>query len=304
MMKKLLIIKGPTASGKTAAAISLAKHFGCEIINSDSRQFYKGLDIATAKPDTGEMKEVRHHFIDHLEPDQNYNARQFEKDVLLLLEKLFVKYDVAIMTGGSGLYVNAVCYGMDELPGSDEKIRAELNSIYAEYGIVKLQEMLRDLDPDFYHEVDTSNPQRLIRAIEVCQISGLPYSTFRTRKISKRNFEIIQIILEIEREELYRRIDERVDMMVKNGLLEETLKLQKFREFNSMKTVGYNEIFRFIDKEISLDEAISLIKQHSRNYAKRQMTWLRRDKDSKWIRYDDHQEMIRYAEYQIKNART
>ncbi len=289
----LIVVCGPTASGKTKLSIQLAKHFSAEIISADSRQIYKELKIGSAPPSDAELKEVKHYFISSLNLDEDYNAGAFEKDVLALLSKLFEKDKFAILVGGSGLYIDAVCNGFDKVPSSFPEIRKQMQNLYEAEGIEKLQNKLKELDPDYYVKIDLSNPQRLMRALEVCLGTGKPYSLLREGKKNTRDFRIIKIGLELPRDLLYKRIDARVDEMLKAGLLEEAKSLISKKDLNALQTVGYKELFDFFENRTSLDEAIDLIKRNSRRYAKRQLTWFRRDKEIQWFASDDTEKIIK-----------
>lgn len=267
-MKKLVVIGGPTCSGKTDYAFQLAKELKTEIISADARQFYRGMEIGTAQPEQEMLKKINHHFIGHLEVTETYTAGMFERDVLKLLDELFLKYPVVIMVGGSGLFIQAVCEGLDDIP-SDHIIREQLNQIPLE----ELQEELKRKDPLFYEEVDLKNPRRVQRALEVIRITGQPYSQFRLKKKKIRPFDIEACRLSPDRNTLEQRIRKRVDRMMQQGLLEEVEKLLPWRNSNALKTVGYSELFSYLDKEIRLEEAVEKIKTHTRQYAKRQETW-------------------------------
>ena len=292
----LVIICGPTAAGKTAASLTIAKALNTEIISADSRQFYKELCIGTARPAAGELSQVRHHFIGNLSIGDTYNIGMFEKDALDLLSKLFEKYSSVIMVGGSGLYIHAICHGIDFLPESDGLIRDELNALYQSRGIFPLQEKLKEIDPEYFKKVDLNNPVRLIRAIEVTMVTGKPYSSFRKQQPVKRNFRIIKTGIDLPRRQLYHRIDQRVDDMIARGLVEEARRLLPFRSLNALNTVGYKELFDYFDKKISLPDAIELIKRNSRRYAKRQLTWFRKDEQIKWFGPEDTGPMLEYIQ--------
>jgi len=281
--KTLLIILGPTASGKTELAIRAAQWLDTEIISADSRQFYRELSIGTAKPSPEQLSAVRHHFIGHLSVTEDYNIARFENDAIELLEVLFEKHDVVVMCGGSGLYIDAVCHGIDEQPEHNPQIRKQLTEKYREKGIGYLQEQLQKLDPGYFNTVDISNPQRLLRAVEVCLITGKPYSGYRKGELKDRSFRIVKIGLEISREKLTERINRRTDEMIGAGLVDEVKGLFSYRHLNALNTVGYKEIFCYLDGEWSLEEATEKIKINTRRYAKRQMTWFRKDKTVTWI---------------------
>lgn len=281
--KHLLVIAGPTAVGKTEICLHLAKIFQTEIISSDSRQFYRETEVGTAKPTNSELKEVKHHFINSLSIFDNYDVRKFEMDTLQLLEKLFEKHDLVIMTGGSGLYIDAICYGFDEIPEVDPAIRQQLIMDYQHDGIQNLQLRLQELDPVYYSQVDIQNPQRLMRALEVCIGTGKTYSSFRTKKKNIRSFNCILIGLERDREELYQRINKRMDIMIAKGIFEEAQRLYPHRHLNALQTVGYSEIFGFLEEKYNKDEAERLLKRNSRRYAKRQMTWFKKYPEMTWF---------------------
>lgn len=283
-MKKLIVIGGPTASGKTGLAIALAKKFHAEIISADSRQFYKKLNIGTAKPSTIELNSVVHHFINFLEPNEDYNIGRFEIDALEKIKELFKTNEHVVLVGGSGLYIQAVCEGIDELPESDPILRAKYKQMFEEDGIEKLAEYLKEKDPEYFEIVDKKNKHRIIRALEVIEQSGRTYTELRKSNKKIRPFEIIKIAINIDRKLLYEKINERVDEMIKYGLVDEVTSLLPYRNLNALKTVGYEEIFDYLDHTIPLDEAVELIKKHSRNYAKRQVTWFKRDKNFEWIK--------------------
>ncbi len=282
-MKQLIVITGPTASGKTAVAIELARLFKSEIINADSRQFFREMNIGTAKPTAKELKTVQHHFIDNLSIVDKYNIGIFEKEVLEKLNLLFQTNDTIFLTGGSGLYIDAVCKGIDKLPESSEEIRKELIYILNTEGIEVLQEKLKLSDPEHFAKTDIQNPHRLIRALEINMVSGKKVSELQKAEIKKRDFEIKKIGLLVDRDELYSKINRRVDEMIHKGLVEEVKSLLPFRSENALQTVGYKEIFDYLENNTSLPEAIELIKQNTRNYAKRQMTWFRKDPDIQWF---------------------
>lgn len=281
-MKLLVIIGGPTAVGKTATSIAVARYFQTEIISADSRQFYKQMNIGTAKPTPTERAKVKHHFVDFLNVWEQYNAADFERDVLGLLHELFIENDVIIMAGGSGLYIDAVCYGFDTMPEVPIIIRENLNSIYQEKGLAYLQNMLHEKDPAYYEAVDERNPQRLIRALEIIQATGETYSSFRKKKIVNRPFDIAYFGLDMPRQLLYHRINQRVNTMIEEGLVEEVKALKDYQHLNSLQTVGYQEIFSYLKGDYSLMEAIELVKRNTRRYAKRQLTWFRRNENTKW----------------------
>lgn len=276
-MKFLIVIGGPTGSGKTDLAIRLALHLGTEILSADSRQFYREMSIGTAKPSPEQLARAKHHFIHSLSIHQSYSAGDFERDALLLLEKVFATQDYAILTGGSGLFLKALCEGLDEFPDVPPPIREALEKLLAEQGIVALLEMLADADPDYYQEVDRNNPRRLVRALSVIRASGRPYSSFRKKSRPGRPFFPIYIELAWDRNTLYQRINQRVEEMLEKGLVKEAESLFPWKNLPALKTVGYQELFSYFEGTCPLEDAVEQIRQHSRNYAKRQLTWSRRD---------------------------
>jgi tRNA dimethylallyltransferase len=283
----LIVISGPTAVGKTDTGIKLAKVLNSEIISADSRQFYKELQIGTAVPLHEEMQGIKHHFIGNLSIHDYYNVSKFEIEVLELLKQLFKKNEYAILLGGSGFYINAVCKGIDELPDADESVRDKLNFEFSKNGIEYLQNKLKRLDPEFYTIVDKSNHKRLMRAIEVCVTTGKTFSSLRVNKITLRDFDIIKIGLNRDRPELFDRINNRVDIMINNGLVEEARSLFPFRKLNALNTVGYKELFEYFENKVSLEQTITNIKTNTRRYAKRQLTWFKKDESIKWFHPDD-----------------
>lgn len=294
--KYLIVIAGPTASGKTATAITIAKALRTVIISADSRQFYREIPIGTAAPTREELSEVEHFMIHNLSIEDRYDVADYEKDVLLLLKKLFLNHDAVVMTGGSGLFIDAVCNGLDSIPDISEETRNRVNGLYEKGGVVALQNELQHLDPEYYEIVDKQNPRRLQRAIEVCYQTGLPYSSFRKNNTKERDFKIIKLALLWERNELITRINKRVENMISDGLVEEARSVYHKRNLNSLNTVGYKEMFQYFDGDISLNEAIELIKISTRQYAKRQMTWLRKNNDYRWFSIDEIPKMIEYIQ--------
>lgn len=294
--KYLIVIAGPTASGKTATAITIAKALRTVIISADSRQFYREIPIGTAAPTREELSEVEHYMIHNLSIEDRYDVADYEKDVLLLLKKLFLNHDTVVMTGGSGLFIDAVCNGLDSIPDISEETRNRVNDLYEKGGVVALQNELQHLDPEYYEIVDKQNPRRLQRAIEVCYQTGLPYSSFRKNNTKERDFKIIKLALLWERNELITRINKRVENMINDGLVEEARSVYHKRNLNSLNTVGYKEMFQYFDGDISLNEAIELIKISTRQYAKRQMTWLRKNNDYRWFSIDEIPKMIEYIQ--------
>lgn len=294
--KKLIVIVGPTAVGKTRTAIDLAKHLHTEIISADSRQFFKEISIGTAKPDDSELAEAKHHFISSHSIFDEINAGRFEVEALNLIADLHKKHDQLIMVGGSGLYINAVCDGLDDLPKADENLRQRIVETYEKEGLEYLQREVKRLDPEYFEQVDQSNPQRLMRALEVCLMTGQPFSSFRNNSAKERPFDIIKIGLNLPREELYARINHRVDLMVEAGLVEEVKAMYPHKETYALQTVGYTELFDYFDGKHSLDRAIELIKQNTRRFAKRQITWFNRDKNTIWFRPDEVEKIIAFLD--------
>ncbi|MCO6500554.1 MAG: tRNA (adenosine(37)-N6)-dimethylallyltransferase MiaA [Vicingus serpentipes] len=300
--KTLVVITGPTAVGKTVLCVKVAQHLNTEIISADSRQFYQELSIGTAKPTAEEMNGIPHHFIDSHSITEDFNANDFEKSALVLLDSLFKKHNIIILTGGSGLYIDALCDGFDEdIPEADDTIRKELEKLYQKHGISILQEKLNQLDPVFHKEVDLNNVKRLQRAIEVCVITKKPYSELRKGIKQKRPFNVLKIGLERDREELFSRINQRVDEMMQQGLLEEVKQISKYREHNALKTVGYTELFNYIDGKMELEEAIEKIKINTRRYAKRQLSWFHKHNDYKWFHPDDQKSIVTFIENSLKS---
>lgn len=281
--KTLIVVAGPTAVGKTAAAIKLAQHFNTVVVSADSRQFFREMSIGTAKPDAEELATAKHYFINSHSITESFSVGDFEKQGLALLDELFKTHDKVILAGGSGLYIKAICEGFDDLPVADISVRDKLNLQLEEEGITPLQEKLKQADPDYYAQVDLNNPQRIIRALEVFETTGKPFSSYRNATINKRPFNIIKLALDMPREKLYERVNLRVDLMVQQGLVEEVKFLLPYRELNALNTVGYAELFDHFDGKTSLDEALLLIKQNTRRFAKRQLTWFRKDKDFSWF---------------------
>lgn len=281
-MPTLIVITGPTGVGKTAAAIEVARHLGCDIINADSRQVFRGIPIGTAAPTPEEQALVRHHFVQFKALDEYYSASQFEADVMALLPSLFEKGDYVVMCGGSMMYVDAVCRGIDPIPDISDEVRQAVKREWQEQGLEPLLEELRRLDPVYYEQVDKLNPKRVVHAIEVCRQAGVPYSSLRTGQAKERPFNIIKIGLNMERERLFDRINRRVDAMIKQGLEAEARSVYHLRHLNSLNTVGYKEMFAYFDGTIDRHTAIERIKKNTRVYAKKQLTWYKRDPDITW----------------------
>ena len=293
-IKKLFIILGPTASGKTALSILLAEKLSTEILSCDSRQFYKELKIGAAPPSKEQLQKIKHHFIQHLSIKDNYNTGQYEEDAIKKISSLFKTYDNLILVGGSGLYIDAICNGLDNIPKTPEEIRDRINIEFKEKGITWLQKKIKHIDLDFYQKSDINNPQRLKRCLEVYQNTGKKLSSFYKKEKVKRDFKIIKIGISTERKNLYKRINQRVDQMVKNGLIDEAKKLFQFHKFNALNTVGYKELFDFFDNKLDKETAIEEIKKNSRRLSKRQMTWFKRDKQINWFKIDQESEIIKF----------
>ncbi|MEX0813842.1 MAG: tRNA (adenosine(37)-N6)-dimethylallyltransferase MiaA [Chitinophagales bacterium] len=283
MPKTLISIIGPTAIGKTSLGIELAQKFNTDIISVDSRQFYQNMDIGTAKPSPEELKKIPHHFIDMLSVEENYSAGQFEKDALKTIEALFLKKDVLIAVGGSGLYIKALWEGLDEFPEIPVEIRKELNEQLENEGLLFLQNKLKTLDPEFYKSGEIQNPQRVIRALEVCLHSNKAFSEFKNQKRANRSFDILKIGLEMERKNLYERINQRVDQMLEAGLEKEAKAFYPLKKLNALQTVGYQEFFDYFDSKTTKEKAVELIKRNTRRYAKRQLTWFRNQEAIHWF---------------------
>lgn len=298
--KNLISVVGPTAIGKTTLAIALAQYLGTEIISADSRQFFKEMSIGTAVPSREELALVPHHFIQHKSIHEKYSVGDFERDALDKLDRLLKDREYAVMVGGSGLYVDAVTIGLDHFPEVDPGIRKKLNSSLEQDGITALQEQLRSLDRAYYAQVDPNNPRRLIRALEICIGTGVPYSFFLNQEKKTRSFNTVTIGLEADRQVIYERIDKRVDLMLGNGLLEEVKSLEKYKALNALQTVGYRELFRYLDGEFDLDTAIAEIKKNTRRFAKRQLTWLRKKEGIIWTGYrTDPKEVLHTIKLEI-----
>lgn len=298
-MKYLIVIGGATATGKTATAIKLARHFNTEIISADSRQFYREMSIGTAKPNTLELSMVKHHFIDSISITQPYSVGDFERDALNCLDILYQKQNVAIVTGGSGLFLRVLCEGMDQFPEVPQEIRLQVEALWQEKGLSWLQTEVEKLDPEYFKVVDQNNPARLRRALEVCLAGNQPYSLYRRNARVERSFTPIYILLELPRMHLYARIDARVQEMIAAGLENEVRQLIPYRHLNALKTVGYEEFFDFFDGNISREIAIEKIQQHSRNYAKRQATWFRKHGNWQIFSPDQYAEILKWVEKEM-----
>lgn len=283
MSKKLIVITGPTAVGKTDLCLDIAKHFGIPIINADSRQIYRELRIGTAAPTEEQLRQVRHYFVGTLGLEDYYSASMYEEQVMKLLQQLFAESDFALLSGGSMMYIDAVCNGIDDIPTIDDTTRATMKQRLAEEGLECLCEELKRLDPEHYEVVDKKNPRRVVHALEICHMTGKTYTSFRKNERKERPFEIIKIGLTRDREELYDRINMRVDEMMRDGLLNEAKALIDKRSLNALNTVGYKEMFAFMDGQWSLEEAVERLKGNTRRYARKQLTWFKKDKEMKWI---------------------
>lgn len=287
-MKTLLAIVGPTGVGKTELSLQLAEQLGSPIVNADSRQIYREIPIGTAAPTAEEQARVKHYFVGTHSLTDDYNAGQYERDACALLEQLFQERDTVVLSGGSMMYVQAVCTGLDEMPDVSQSLREEIQTAYKTQGLEWLQEEVRRLDPDYWEEVDRQNPQRLLHAVEICRASGQTYTHFRKGEKKKRPFRVVKIGLTRPREELYTRINKRVELMMEQGLRAEAERVIGQRSRNSLQTVGYKEMFKCLDGEWTEEEAVRMIQQNSRRYAKRQLTWYRADQDVHWIDLSEH----------------
>lgn len=299
--KTLVLILGPTGVGKTELSLRVAEHYGCPILNCDSRQVFKSIPIGTAAPTEAEQARVKHYFIATRALEEDYNAGQYERDALRVLEDLFRTHEVVVMTGGSMLYADAVCYGLDELPAVPAAIRRSVQESYEKHGLTWLQAEVQRLDPNYWEEVDQQNPARLAHCVELSLTTGKPYSSLRTNTRVQRPFRIVKVALERPREELYDRINRRVLQMIEEGLVEEARSVYPKRHLNSLQTVGYRELFACFDGEYDLNRAIELIQQNTRHYAKRQMTWFRRDEDIHWLKAnDDYEKNIHIIDHLLR----
>ena len=299
MTKTLVVILGPTGVGKTDTCIRVAKHFNVPIINADSRQIFQEIPIGTAAPTQVQQQEIKHFFVGNHHLDDYYSASMYEQDVLSLLEKLFTSQDIALMSGGSMMYIDAVCNGIDDIPTVDEQTRQWMKQRLHDEGLPALVEELRQLDPIHYDFVDKNNPRRVVHALEICHMTGKTYTSFRTNKIKERPFQIIKIGLNLPREELYQRINQRVLNMIQEGWVEEALKVYPKREQNSLHTVGYRELFDYLDGLYTLDEAIEIIQSNTRRYMRKQLTWFKRDQKIRWFSPNNIEEIINYISKSI-----
>jgi len=300
--KTLIVVAGPTAVGKTTLAIELARHYGTDIISADSRQFYREMSIGTAKPTPEELAQALHHFVNSHSITDSFNVGDFEQQGLQCLDRIFTDHDVAILAGGSGLYIKAICEGFDDVPAADPAIREGLNAAFAEHGLAYLQDKLKTADPTYYAEVDINNPQRIIRALEVIAQTGQPFSSFRKADVRQRPFRIIKIGLNLPREQLYNRINQRVDLMISEGLVAEVQSLLPYRGYNALNTVGYTEIFDYLDGKTDLPSAIAAIKQNTRRFAKRQLTWFNKDKAFSWFEPSQLEAIINHIDKTASEA--
>jgi len=294
MSKTLIVILGPTGVGKTELSINIAKHYNTQIISSDSRQVYRELRIGTAVPEPEDLQAVKHHFIHSHSIHDYFSSWEFEQQAVDLAENIFEEKNEILMVGGSMMYIDAVCKGIDSIPTISEEIRKEVFLRYQKEGLEAMQMQLKQLDPEFYAKVDLNNAKRVIHAIEICIMSGKTYTSQRTNSVKKRSFDIVKIGLNRERADLYDRINKRVDIMMSSGLEREARSVYQFKDINSLNTVGYKELFQYFDGDISLEEAVELIKRNSRRYAKRQLSWFRRDKDINWFNPDDTKEVMQF----------
>ena len=299
MTKVLVVLAGPTAVGKTSCGVELAGHWGTEIISADSRQIYRETTIGTAVPSPEVLSRVKHHFIQTVSVRERYNASIYEIQVLKRLEMLFKVHDLVLMVGGSGLYIDAVCQGIDDLPAIEPDLRDELLERYRQEGLEPLTRQLHQLDPVSYGKVDLRNPMRVLKALEVSIQTGLPYSSFLRDEKKERPFRILRMALDMDREMLYRRINGRVDQMMAAGLLEEAEQLKHLKAYTAMKTVGYRELFRVMDGELSLGEGVDLIKRNTRKFARKQLTWFRKENRYQWFRPGQHKEMLEWVDSQV-----
>ena len=296
MRNKLIVLIGPTGVGKTELSLSLAEFLHTPVINADSRQLYKDLTIGTAAPTADQLKRVKHYFVGTLSLTDYYSAAQFESDVISLLDQLYQTHPFALMSGGSMMYIDAVCNGIDDIPTVDQETREMIMERYQQEGLTPLSNELRLLDPDYYAIVDQKNPKRILHALEICYMTGKPYSSFRTNKKKERSFDIIKIGLRRDREELYERINKRVDEMIQNGLIDEVKNVMSYRYTNALNTVGYKEIFQYLDENWSLEQAIEKIKQNTRIYSRKQMTWYKKDTEIHWFHPDNDKEIKKFLE--------
>jgi len=299
--KFLIVLVGPTAVGKTDLSLKLAREYNCSIISADSRQLFKEMNIGTAKPSVQNLKEAPHYFINSHSILEDYSVGKYEQEISELLEKLFKENNIQILTGGSGLYIKAVCEGFDEFPEIDPEVRNNLNKTFEAEGLIPLLQELYINDPEYFEIVDRANAHRVIRALEVFRQTGIPFSSFRKNTKKERPYSIIKIGIHRDRKELYQRIEERMDQMIADGLLEEVKQLYAFKDKPALQTVGYSEIFDFIDGKKNWEETLTLLKQNSRRYAKRQMTWFNKDKEITWFEAGEENEILKFIRQQIQH---
>lgn len=299
----LIVLIGPTGVGKTDLSLSIAKHFHTDIVSADSRQLYADLKIGTASPTPCQLAKVHHHFVGTLKLTDYYSAAQYETEVIKKLDELFKTHAIVLLTGGSMMYVDAVCKGIDDIPTVDKDTREHMMKRYDEEGLERLCAELKILDPEYYNQVDLKNPKRVIHALEICYMTGKTYTSFRTQKKKERPFNIIKIGLKRDRDELYERINRRVDVMMEEGLLDEVRGVYKFKNLNSLNTVGYKELFNYLDGEWDLPFAIEKIKQNSRIYSRKQMTWFKRDEDITWFHPDQQEEIFNHIDNELKKQK-
>jgi tRNA dimethylallyltransferase len=302
--KQVILITGPTGIGKTGLSIKMANHFNCAIISADSRQIFHEMNIGTAAPSREQIRSAPHYMVGTKSIFDYYSAFEYEQEALPVAEKIFEKSDVLLLTGGSMMYIDAFCYGIDDLPTVDPELRNELKAKYEKEGIESIRQQLKLLDPDFYSQVDLKNPQRVIHALEICLMTGRPYSELRTNTRKERPFSIIKLGLDMDRSQLHQRINHRVDIMMEEGLEEEARQLYPHKHLNSLNTVGYRELFQYFDGAIPLEKAVELIKRNSRRYARKQLSWFRRDKEISWFTPENPDEVIKFVESKIKRAGT
>jgi len=301
MVNTLIVILGPTGVGKTNISLRLAEQLKCPIVSSDSRQFYRELKIGTAAPTQDQLKKVKHYFIGSHSIFDEYNAGQYEQDAIELLDEIFKSSEFALLVGGSMMYIDAVCNGMDDIPNVDSKTREFWQKQYSDFGLEHIQNELKRLDSVHFEEVDIKNPKRIIHALEICSMTGKPYSDLRTGKKKQRKFNIVKIGLNRPRPELYERINLRVVEMMQEGLLEEAKQFYEFRKLNTLNTVGYKELYEFLDGSWTIDFAVNMIKQDTRRYAKRQLTWFNRDKEINWFHPDDERQILDFVQNNLLN---
>ena len=302
MDKTLVVIQGPTGIGKSKLSLRIAQHFNTEIVSADSRQLFKELSIGTAVPPPGDLQAVPHHLIHSHSVQEDLNASRFETEALDIIGHLFTRHQVVVMTGGSMLYVDAACKGIDDQPNADPEIRRKIMNEFEEHGIEHLRMKLKQLDETYYRQVDLKNPKRLIRALEVCLMTGKPFSSFRKETTKKRPFRILKIGLNTNREKLYERINQRVEQMMNEGLEEEARQMYPLRHLNPLNTVGYKELFAYFDGETTLEKAVELIQRNSRHYARKQLTWLRKDAEIHWFEPDQEKEIIQFIGQKVRKA--